>query len=311
MLVLTVVLQLASPSSISVQSCIERTSYYCKTPEGFETWAFLIITAPVINSQRISVQEVQIHGTLFPPAEEDMHWAWREPGDSAGEAMWESFELLPMIPITADEVRGLGKDPETVARFDDELFGHGDDAYIASLDIQHKLHCLNELRKMAFEDYGDDNAEKKAHGQVSWIHLRHCTAMLAQDLLCHADADLFTYNWVDSQRFPFPDFAINRKCRNIDDVFAYSNERQLDPDKWSLMRKPDGVHQVPNEPGYYAKVSKPEVFHCVLRLIRLVLSKEQFGFSHSDLYPNGTGGPPLPEPTWFGEKGNWHWQDED
>lgn len=187
-----------------------------------------------------------------------MHWAWREPGDEVGEAMWESFELMPIIPITAAEVRGLGKDPETVTRLDDELFGQGEDAYLATLDIQHKIHCLNELRKMAFEDYGEDTPAKKAHGQMWWIHLRHCTAMLAQDLLCHADADLITYNWVDSQKFPFPDFSINRKCRNIDDVFAYSDAHQMDADKWSQIRKPKGVHHVPNEPGYYAKVCGQE-----------------------------------------------------
>lgn len=36
--------------------------------------------------------------------------------------------------------------------------------------------------------------------------------------------------------------------------------------------------QIPNEPEYYA----------------------MYGFDDSDLFPNGEGHPPLPDPTWFG-----------
>lgn len=186
-----------------------------------------------------------------------MSWARREPGDPVAEAIWESLEIVPAIAITRDDVLGLGKDPELVARFDDTLFGLGDDAYVATLDIQHKIHCLNELRKMAFADYGEDAPEKKVHGQMWWIHLRHCTDMLAQDIMCHADADLVTYNWVDSQSSPFPDFSINRKCRDFRTLFEFVDERSVDSDKYErLMKKPKDAQQIPNEPGYYAKVSQ-------------------------------------------------------
>jgi hypothetical protein len=95
---------------------------------------------------------------------------------------WDSFEDLHTFPITRKQVLAPGKDPETAARYDDEYWGMGDDAYIAALDSQHKMHCLNELRKSAFADYGKNNPNKKKMRELDWIHLRHCTDMLVQVL---------------------------------------------------------------------------------------------------------------------------------
>lgn len=73
-------------------------------------------------------------------------------------------------------------------------------------------------------------------------------------MLCHADADLITYNWKDTQPHPYPDFSINRKCRNIDDLIAFRNERRVDMGKYEAMKKPKGVKSRPMELGYYSIV---------------------------------------------------------
>jgi hypothetical protein len=103
-----------------------------------------------------------------------------EPGNPIAEAMWESFEDMHTFPITRDQVLALGKDPRTAARYDPEYWGMGDDAYIAALDSQHKMHCLNEIRKAAFAEYGQEKPPKVVHSQLGWIHLRHCMDMLTQ-----------------------------------------------------------------------------------------------------------------------------------
>jgi hypothetical protein len=172
--------------------------------------------------------------------------------------MWESFEEMPTFPITREEILALGKDPETSARFPDGEFGLGDEAYIASLDVLHKIHCLNELRKMTFADYGEDTPTKKGHGRLWWVHLRHCVDMLTQDTICHADADLITYRWVDTQDKPFPDFSINRQCRSLDAVLEYRDEHMVDMEQYVSMEKPEsGVTTVPMEPGYYVGMCFP------------------------------------------------------
>lgn len=166
--------------------------------------------------------------------------------------VWDAFVVPNTFPVSHDDAIALGKDPKTVARYPTERFGLGEEAYIASLDVQHKLHCLNELRKMAFVDHGESASEKtRAHGQLWWIHhLRHCLDMLTQDIICHADADVITYRWMGAQPDPFPDFGINRRCRSLDDVLRYRDEHKVDFEKYTAMEKhKSGITQVPAEPG--------------------------------------------------------------
>jgi hypothetical protein len=73
-------------------------------------------------------------------------------------------------------------------------------------------------------------------------------------MLCDADADVITYTWRDTQPHPYPDFSINRKCRNFDDLVAFRNKRRVDMKKYEAMKKSSNVHSLPIEPGYYAMV---------------------------------------------------------
>lgn len=201
----------------------------------------------------ISYHHEQFNGTLWPGP--NPGWSRKEIGDPEAEEIWESFEWIEHFPITQADLVALGKDPETVARFPDEIFELGDNAYIAALDIQHKLHCLNELRKMTFADYGNYAPKKEVHGQLWWIHLRHCVDMLTQDMVCHADADIITYRWMDTQPYPFPDFSSSRQCRSLDDLIRYRDEHKVDVEKYISMEKPrSGINLVPSEPGYYASM---------------------------------------------------------
>lgn len=244
-----------------VNHCIRETSYF----------------SPVYDKLQVKMHEVLFNGTIWPASEEG--WSRLEKGDPDAEAQWESFESVEHFPITRAQVIALGKDPHTAAKFDNDIFGFGDDAYIASLDSSHKMHCLNELRKAAFENYGRHKMVSKQHSQLWWLHKRHCLDLIAQDLMCHADAEVFVFNWMDTQIKPFPDFSINRKCRSMEDLETFRMGNTVPLDKYLQMKKPKDAHQVPNELGYYA----------------------MFGFDGSDLYPNGVGAPPLPDlGKWYG-----------
>lgn len=137
-----------------------------------------LFSAPVIESEVIKFHRVQLNETLWP--RKDPSWSGKEIGDPEAEELLDAFEFAETFPISHDDVIALGKDPNTAVRFPNEDFGLGEEAYVASLDIQHKLHCLNQLRKMTFADYGESMSKKKAHGQLWWIHLRHCSDMLTR-----------------------------------------------------------------------------------------------------------------------------------
>ncbi|MCJ1312252.1 hypothetical protein MMC25_005926 [Agyrium rufum] len=185
-----------------------------------------------------------------------------EPGPEA-DRHWTEFDWIYAIPITRNEIVRLGKDPNLVAKFEDEFWGLGDDAYVGALDVFHQLHCVNALREYAFADFGEEIPTKKKHGNLQWVHLRHCVDILVQNIMCHADAGIHTYNWMDTQPQPFPDFSVNRKCRDFEQLRVYRDMHTVDMEKYKSMPKPKGVKQVSAEPEYY----------------------DIFGYEGSDLYP--------------------------
>jgi Mycotoxin biosynthesis protein UstYa len=70
-------------------------------------------------------------------------------------------------------------------------------------------------------------------------------------MLCHADADIVTYDWRETQPHPYPDFSINRKCRNFNDVLAYRDAHRVSMSKYEAMEKPKDATTIPMESGYY------------------------------------------------------------
>lgn len=69
-----------------------------------------------------------MNATLFPG--DNPSFARQFPNPEA-DSVWENFEILKTIPITKEDVVRLGKDPELVAKFDEEYWGLGDNAYMA------------------------------------------------------------------------------------------------------------------------------------------------------------------------------------
>ena len=216
----------------------------------------------------IELRDVKLNGTLWPPREPSV-FRW-EPSEEVDD-FWEDYEPLDVFPITGADVVALGGDPAQAVRFQDDIFGLGEDAYMAGFDMLHKTHCLNELRKMTFEDYYQPKGfyKTKHHGKFWWVHLRHCVDMLMQDQMCHADADIILFNWVDTQSYPWPELSLTRKCRSWDQMLDWGKDRYVDLEKLKGMTKPKDAVQIPFERGYY----------------------EWYGFEDSDLYPNGTGYP--------------------
>lgn len=130
----------------------------------------------------IEYHDAHLNGTFWPLAKPP--FSRLEPGPDADD-VWEVFQRQAgeVFVITREDVIALRKNPETVARFSDEDWGMGSGAYVASLEVLHISHCLNEVRKMTSVDYGEKKSRKKTHGDLWWIHLRHCIDMLAQDIM--------------------------------------------------------------------------------------------------------------------------------
>ncbi|KAH8911201.1 hypothetical protein BR93DRAFT_965014 [Coniochaeta sp. PMI_546] len=164
---------------------------------------------------------------------------------------WQQLEWIRTFPITGEDVRGLGKDPELTVRFPPE-YGFGDDAYVAQMDIFHQLHCLNLLRHIAWGEYNrDGKTAKRPYSDLHWIHVAHCTEILRENLVCSANLDVITFNWKETQDLPFADFNTNKKCTNADILLEWQEKNTVVAEKARNFTRPPGAKEVPIGDEYF------------------------------------------------------------
>jgi hypothetical protein len=63
-------------------------------------------------------------------------------------------------------------------------------------------------------------------------HLDHCTDMLRQKLMCDADANVVTYNWIKRHLAPKPNFNVQHQCRDYERLLQITAKQKLDGSKF-------------------------------------------------------------------------------
>jgi hypothetical protein len=166
---------------------------------------------------------------------------FRQPPSPEVDEAWERIgSLMPHVISTEDVIR-LGKDPARTARWPED-WGFGPDAHIAELDILHTLHCLNAIRKdIHWRYYYKDRYPDGVFPELHRVHTDHCIYIVLQNLMCGATADIITQDWVDGQLHPFPDFNINKKCRDFNAILDWHEATMIDDmPRFAKMRMPEG-----------------------------------------------------------------------
>ncbi|KAH7028123.1 tat pathway signal sequence [Microdochium trichocladiopsis] len=207
--------------------------------------------SPIHDIFDLGMQAKKINGTLFP-SKESPSIARHSPSAELDD-IWNEWELTRVYPVTAAQIRSMGKDPSTAAKLEDDVWGLGDDAYAAIFDVYHQLHCLNFLRKLIYPSYY--NTSNWHHADVEGffeIHMNHCVDIVMQAIQCSGNVNLITLHWVETQPYPFPDMSVNRQCVNFEGLTQWRLDNTIDMDKYGLvMQKPKGVKQQPAPEGYY------------------------------------------------------------
>ncbi|KAK3900026.1 hypothetical protein C8A05DRAFT_17618 [Staphylotrichum tortipilum] len=194
--------------------------------------------SPVHNLAQIDIIHARVNGTLL----DTDHSIFRQPPSPQVDAAWDRIgSLLPHVISRADVVR-LGKDPSKAARFPED-WDFGPEAYMAELDVMHTIHCLNAIRRdVHWRHYFGDRYPDGVFPELHRVHTDHCLYIVLQDLMCHATADMITTPWVDGQLNPFPDFNINRKCRDFEGIVRWHEQTAVtDMERYKALRKPEDV----------------------------------------------------------------------
>jgi hypothetical protein len=207
--------------------------------------------SPVHDRLDLGMQVKKVNGTLF--ASKDSPSLARHKPSPEFDEFWEEWELTRVYPVTAAEIRAMGKDVSTAVKLEDSIWGLGDDAYGAIFDVYHQLHCLNFLRKLIYPNYYNVSTWHNADIEGLFeVHMNHCVDIVMQAIQCSGNVNLITLHWVETQTYPFPDMSVNRQCVNFDGITQYRLENTIDMDKYvEVMGKPEGVKEAPAPSGYY------------------------------------------------------------
>jgi hypothetical protein len=57
--------------------------------------------------------------------------------------------------------------------------------------------------------------------------------MLRQKLMCDADANLITYNWITNHYAPKPNFNVQHQCRNYHHLLSVAARQRVDGSRFA------------------------------------------------------------------------------
>ncbi|KAK4076824.1 hypothetical protein Purlil1_12591 [Purpureocillium lilacinum] len=176
---------------------------------------------PIFDMIDLEPSIKKINGTVKPAGQPSI--ARQFPNAAADERWEEDIELIRPIPVTREQIIKMGKNPDTVAKLEDHIWGLGDNAYVAALDLFHNLHCLNSLRQAAYGNYYNQTMATTSISspdigpRVQSIHFQTCA-------------------------------SINAHCINFDKLVKWHKEASVDMEKYvEVMKKPKGVKEEPAE----------------------------------------------------------------
>lgn len=194
-----------------------------------------------------------LHIPLIPNVT-DPRDIYRLPPSPAVDEAWDRITRVNLISVSESEIRKLGKDPSLTIQSPESWWSESwGDGYMGQIDVFHQIHCLNMLRQGLITNYNYYWGKK--YGLTPPIqfgmHLNHCLGTILENLMCHADVDIVTFNWRESQDEPFPDFEIRKQCRDFEAIVDWQRGKKLNDtiERWKALIKPADAKQRQTPPG--------------------------------------------------------------
>ncbi|KAH8881865.1 hypothetical protein GQ53DRAFT_621486, partial [Thozetella sp. PMI_491] len=205
--------------------------------------------APVLTSLDLPFGIKQVDARLFPNASDTLGIFAAPPSPEVDHA-WMHISKNMIVGVSGEDMVRLGKSLERSVKFNPEWdVKGGENLYLGVMDVFHQIHCLNMLRQNLITNYdyywGDIYGFKPPVFRET--HLRHCTSILLQAIMCHSDVGVITHIWSEDTPVPNPDFAINRQCRDFDALMQWRDNTDLkhSSSKFINYTAPPGVSPEP------------------------------------------------------------------
>ena len=161
-----------------------------RTPENASFTILTLHAGPIHDLINLDMKPRFIDGTVFPG---DHPSVARKMPNQIADSTWQEWEEARIIPITKADIFRLVKNPNTAFKLEDSVWGLGDDAYAANLDVYHQLHCLNTLREIAYGSHYNASTANALHSEEIYeVHLNYCVDILMQALQCSGNVNLVT-----------------------------------------------------------------------------------------------------------------------
>ncbi|KAG2127964.1 hypothetical protein DEU56DRAFT_524091 [Suillus clintonianus] len=156
------------------------------------------------------------------------------------EAAWEAISIdAGAVRIMPDELLRSGEKPSpSMVRYPDEYGG----GYMATITAIHMLHCTNILRRASRGDYYR-SSDYSLHGspEIWRTNLDHCIEMLRQNIMCRGDVSMVTYDWVEDDELPTPNFDVPHQCRNFEKILDWVEENRVILPQSKMVRSEDTI----------------------------------------------------------------------
>lgn len=177
--------------------------------------------APILDKIDLRPAPKMMEGSLY----DDQHSIYcRDPSPEVDLA-WERVagKGAEIVMMDSSDVTKVGKDPRSVVHAPLH-WGFGTSAVPIQVDVFHQVHCLNEIRKEMHSDHYYKGSSRTA---LHIAHKKHCLHMLLQNLMCQANVDVITHDWVETTSRPYADFNIFHQCRDFEALLEWQEKNSL------------------------------------------------------------------------------------
>lgn len=161
---------------------------------------------------------IRFHGNL------EFRSPYKGPPSKAVDDAWDLVAPLGVMSVSEDVYKTLNASKHATKV--PESAGGG---YMSVFEGIHLVHCVRSLWETTYPDYYTAQHEMFLKSPDEWhTHLDHCADMLRQKLMCDADPNLVTYNWVKRHKAPHPNFNVQHQCRDYSRLLEAQRRQRID-----------------------------------------------------------------------------------